>query len=283
MIRMWPAPKKDVKFIPWMIGGTCLLLLLFWGLIGYPIRRDAQRMEDRIREIDALLASRAPVGGESVWRRFRRERIEHGQLIAEWRDRRQQIRTPRMRDALSDMLSYSVEGRIDFKVALFDARQRLARMARDNDVSLPLDLGIPDTIGTDEVAEMRLGQLAATVLLLEQFIAHGIPRVEQVRVLSPVVVPIQDADYSALIFYPIYVRLTAPYERIADWLNTTSPDRAFFALHRFSMAAGEPEDSEQIHVAGTWSAVAYSALDPKHSRTLYDIENEEDDSWLDYY
>ena len=283
MIRMWAAPRKDLPYIPWMIGGTCILILFLWAAIGYPIRRDAKRMEDRIREIDTLLAARAPGTDESIWRQLRRERGAHNRLIAEWHERRQQVRTPQMRDALSDMLSYSVEGRIDFKVALFDARQRLAWMARDHKVTLPLDLGIPDTIGTDEIAEIRLGQLAATVLLLEQFIHHGIPSVEDVRVLSPVMIPIQDTDYSTLIFYPIHVRLTAPYKRIADWLNTTSPDRTFFALHQLSMEAGEPEEDEQIHLIGIWSAVTYSVLAPQQNQNIDDMDNEEDDAWLDHY
>lgn len=279
MIRIAPTPLNPLRAIPVMVGGTLLLILIAWALIGYPLRRAAHETDQRLREVESILATYESVDGHTVDTLLQQEQWIHERLITGWENKRQRAQTTKVGSALTDILTYSVEGRIDFKVALFEARQRLGRKALEQQVLLPPDLGIPDTIGADEDAEIRLGQLAATVRLLEQCITHEIPLVEQVQVLPPSIVPLQNDAYQNITFYPVKIQLMAPYERLAELLSSMMEEGSFFALRRLRLESGAPHDPEQVSVMAVWSAIVYSSAGPSRQRPT---SEQDDESWMVY-
>jgi len=186
-------------------------------------------------------------------------RADFEALRAEWAARKTTIRAFREAAALPNVLDPTPEGRIDFKVALFEARRRLGTKAEAQHVTLPSDLGISDTIGADEDTETRLGQLAATVLLLEKCITHGVPTIVEVRALPPSRIALDDEDFTGRITYPVYMRMRTEYSLLIDILDALIDDAPFFTLRHFHAVSLAPDQPDWVEVRAEWNILVFSA------------------------
>ncbi len=179
-------------------------------------------------------------------------------LQSEWAFRKSAIQTARAQISLSSVLLSTPEGRIDFKVSLYEARLRLGQMARENDVTLPADLGIPETIGADEDAETRLGQLAATVLLLEDCILRRIPVIESVRALPPLVRQVEVDEFTHQVTYPVLIRMRCRYPELLSLLEAHHKPNPIFSLERFHIMGMQQDDPEWLDIQTKWNVILFS-------------------------
>lgn len=279
MIRITPASVVRPHHLPWVVLGTVALLLALAFGVARPLRLERDAMIARTAALNEQMANDERAGeGLSLAERLTREKRAHTRLTEEWEQQTQHIRTFPDGALLTQVLSTTIEGRIDFKVALFEARQRLGQKAAERGVRLPPDLGIPDTIGADEDAELRLGQLAATVRILEHLIHLNVPSIEHVRALPPEILAVKDSRYRSVVFYPVRVRLLCSHEQLTKTLQTLSEGQPFFSLRRVHAMSLFPDEIDELMVRAEWGAVVFVSADAGRERRWEPEETDVD--WL---
>ncbi len=194
---------------------------------------------------------------------LRRERRRHERLLAEWQDLKVLAATFRKDSALERVLGAPEEGRIDFKVSLFNARMRIAETAGRTGMLFPADLGIPETLGATESAEVRLWQLAASVRFLELCIEVGIPAVLEIQARPPLTRPSLLADAPTQTDYPLRVRFQTDYPRFVEWIGRVSRPGEFFGLREVQIAKKQPGGETPIEVTATLHATVFRQPAPR--------------------
>lgn len=283
MIRITPSPLPHVAWLPALLGTTVLVLVIGHLLVWRPLRTRLDETKSATASLQSEARSLAlPDDAEPLAQRLGREVRVHQRLTVEWEQLQSRIHPMRAGPGFNELLTTSIEGRIDFKVALFEARQRLGRKAMTHQVALPPDLGIPDTIGADEDTELRLGHLAATVLLLERCIEHGIDRIETVAQRPPRMLALEEDVERHLVFYPVIIRLSAPYDHVVALLKALRTDDVFIALRRFMVMNEQPDEAGALTVQLQWSVVSWSGS-PARDRALdQDPGLDDPDYWMFY-
>ena len=283
MIRLSPNPRVRANLLPWWIGGTLVVILLLALLVVRPLRSATRILkEQRMTIMTEAAAAAHPPNSDPLEQQLQRERRINQRLTAEWERQRAGIRTIRDSSTLDDILSPSIEGRIDFKVALFEARQRLGQMALAHAVKLPPDLGVPDTIGADEDTEIRLGQMAATVLLLKRCIEHGIPRIDAVDPDPPTLIQLEEEMDRNITFYPVRIRMTAHYDELMQLLDALRHDDILFALRRLHIMNAGPGLLDPLTIDAEWSIVALASTPALQEPWLDEDHELDDEEWMFY-
>jgi HAMP domain-containing protein len=165
------------------------------------------------------------------------------QLRQAWEQHRLQVDTfhgtlpERARVAAGD------DARIDFKVALFNARETLQELAQANGVKLTDDLGIAETIGTEDDTERRLWELGSVVRLVELLVASGVHSIETIAALPPFVYAEVADENEYTLAFPVRVSLQCTYAQLLPLLNALSQKACFYAISqcdisRPSMSSG---------------------------------------------
>ena len=132
------------------------------------------------------------------------------------------------------------EGRIDFKVSLEEAREYLQAEASSSGVSLPLDLGMPDTIASDEKAPSRIGQLATVVRLVEVILPLDIRKVTDIQPLLPLSYPRDEGDPLVTREFPVRVGMECTDVQLQAFLRAIQLPESFFTLRRIQVEMLEP-------------------------------------------
>lgn len=138
------------------------------------------------------------------------------------------------------------EGRIDFKVALFDSRIRLQARARSRDVKVPDDLGMPEDVSSDKNADILLWQLAATVRLMETAIDNPLPEVVRVQALDPFVLEPVSTEGEVLREFPVDLTVTSRLDPLVTFTRFVQQSRTPFMLRRFSIEKVAPDTEELV-------------------------------------
>jgi len=235
---------------------SCVLLVLAvaYGWVSREEARCAATMKVIRREARDLYAGYGNRGLEGI---LRRETTRHEELSREWERLRVKTDTFRGRSPLADSLSASEEGRIDFKVALFEARDRLQKQAAAGGVSLPRGLGMDEAIGTDERAETRFWQLASVVKLVEACIRHGVPVVGSIEILDPQTFPLLEEEGAVAIEFPVRLGLRCSYEALRALLRAFGEEGPFFVVREFSMEKEELDAAELLEAQLVCGAILY--------------------------
>jgi len=213
---------------------TILILSVMVFFLFLPLRKQHRGVKAEIARVKRdLFAFRRDPEGQPLQVQLERGMVRYEQLQRERVYLQTRVDTFRAGSPLTQALSSDEEGRIDFKVALFDARQRLQQRASNKEVSLPPDLGMEDTIGADEHAETRLWQLAAIVKLMEQSIDLGIPIIERIEPIRPVSYPVSEDEDVVVCEFPVRVIMRCPFEMLLAFIDDLLKEEHFFALRRF--------------------------------------------------
>jgi len=261
MIRIQPEltyPRKNMRY-----GiGVLVLLLFLTGLIrlGMDVTRQRQlRGELQLlqEQLDAFETHTLP---RPLHQQLMVERARYQQLEREWDALLPLIQRFRQQ-ILEEMVPRNPEGRIDFIIALMESRQRLEALAREHITVLPPHMGIPDSIGASEESGTRLGQLAATLRILETCIRQDIPIIQEVQVLPPKKRPFQKLEGQVLTLFPVYVNLECSFDELVSLLNDVHSQDLLFTLHHLHVESRFPEDPERLRVHAVWNAAGLSLPD----------------------
>ena len=178
-------------------------------------------------------------------------------LQQEWEHLRAGVATFQSRSSLAETLPADEEGRIDFKVALFEARARLQEQAAARGVTVPLDLGIDETIGADEHAETRLWQLSAIIELLEQSVALGIPSIDSIESLPTIIHPLTEEENAVAEEFPVRLTMHGPFATFLEFIDALVDDGKFFALRRFWLEKEGHRNSSNLKITTVCGSVLF--------------------------
>lgn len=231
-------------------------MLLFGA---YPMYSRVATLNQQIEEVDsALIPYLRLLSQEPLSSRVERELRLKSEMSNEWIELVDRVQTFSSPAKLADLLASSEEGRIDYKVALFDARQRMSQVAASRDVVIPSDLGMTETIGTDEVMASRLWQLATNVSLIELLIDSGALAIDSIRLLDPIDFPVTSlGDSSILKIYPVQFTAIMPFDALVKLIRNFDKGDRFFAMQRLMVMSIDPKQPDILRVNAVASALLF--------------------------
>lgn len=235
----------------WAAGGVHLLSL---------IHRQGQ-LRQALSDLRGQVAVfEAGEGGRSLEELLVREQARYASLVREWEGLEPRIGQFREK-SIAEIFPRNPEGRIDFKIAIIEARQLLQKLSQEHITVLPPQLGIPDSIAESEHADIRQGQLTATLRILVKCIRLDIPEIIRVQSLPPIRHPRIGESGADMLVYPIYMVFESPYETLARLLHEIHNKDLLFSLQHLHLESQFPRDPERLRIHAVWNAVGFSVLD----------------------
>lgn len=251
-----------------------VILLIAFGV--YPLQKTSIRLNDEISELETRINScRSRFGRESLDEQVKLAQEINSKLEKDWQKLSSKVATFNQNAKLEDVLASSEEGRIDYKVALYDARQRIGKKSDVEGIEVPADLGMEETIGTDEVMESKLWQLAANVYLTERLIEKGIQSVNSIEMLDPVAYLLTAFGEAYMLFYPVRIQIRCTYSSFLESLHTVEEENGFYAIQRLLVRRADTEDPELLEATIVCSALLFREELPR-------LEAAEEEEMVEY-
>ena len=244
--------NRERKVVIALFGGTLFLLVLLWGFLVHPALRKRESLRTELTALDAAVQAFRERDGASAYAAVRGENLR---LRREWRRMRDRTMTFRDGSPLGEELPSTEQGRINFKVALIDAREQLVARAREAGTRLPERLGIEETIGEEEDPETRLWQLASMVQLVDNCMHVGVPEITSVSTMPPLTVHDGDAGHAALYEYPTQARMNGTFETAVRFLESLRRHGRFFALRGFQFEIPQRAAESSLQILAVCSAL----------------------------
>ncbi len=217
-----------------LIFVLCLIIVgALWTFVLHPLQDEIAACGDEVLNVEEELAAfliRMEDGGLSE--RLTAATARNRQLVDEWKHLRERVDTFHDHKDIRESLPTYEDGRIDFKVALFEAREELLEDAAVAGVELPEDLGVSETIGTEERAEVRLWHLAATMLLIRRAIDAKLPRVTRIESGRPAALVIDSATAEMAIEFPTRIVARCSFSDLVRFLDLLSQEGRFYAVRK---------------------------------------------------
>ncbi len=241
MKLLQPNAWSERQQVVAIIAATIAIIAALWFLALLPQNVTRRNLERQIREKRAELERKRLLFSEDVLREMKRTEAETGrQLEEEWK---------RMTERLSVIEPPADEGdgrvgHIDFKVALYEARFRMNRKARNLGIELPRNLGMEETVPSGEDARKLLYQLRTLERLTD--VALDL-KVGGIRGLEPLP-PIRHAGPSGAVFleeYPVRMRFEGDIGKVFEWFQATLQSNRTFAVRSFRVD-GTPKGAPSV-------------------------------------
>jgi len=270
MKLLQPNTWNERQQVVAIIAATVAIIAALWFLALLPQNVTRRSIERQIREKRAELERKRLLFSEDVLREMKRAEVETSrQLEAEWK---------RMTERLSviEPLGEDGEGRvghIDFKVALYEARFRMNRKARNLGIELPRNLGMEETVPSGEDARKLLFQLRALERLTD--LALDL-KVGGIRELEPLP-PIRHAGPGGAVFleeYPVRVRFEGDIRKVFEWFDSTLQSNRTFAVRGFRVDGSPKGAPTVLTVTAIMSALHFprelsDVIGPPEEKVLY--------------
>ena len=234
--------------------GICALVTSLWFGLLVVHNNERKRLESEISAMETDLARKGLLLGPEILRKELNKEIAHNnRLISEW------TTTVARVNGFSDLPKISTEriGKIDYKVALFNAKQRLLKKARALGIQLPSDIGMHAVVKSNEDARRLMYQLKAVETLIDTALDMKIKTVK-------FVVPIAPRGYHPLnsteVFveeYPVQIRLYGNVESLYDLLSSALSSEHFFVLRHIKVHSVSETKPDLLDISAVMSSLLF--------------------------
>ncbi len=249
-----PNKVSERKQVVMIILAVCALLALLWYFLLMPMNRQRNRMEAEIDVMATELVQKNYLLGEDALQRKLDTEISHTQnLEKEWKDTVAQVGTL----ALSDDTSTSGVAHIDYKVKLFTVRNRLLQKSRTLGISLPNDLGMDETIVSDEDAYQRMLQLRVAEKLVDLTLDLKIKTVRGLRPLPPIAHRCGANQVEYFREYPLELDLYGTQENLYEFLNVVTEPGHVFVLIGLRVEPTGRSQTDLLNIKAVMSALVF--------------------------
>jgi hypothetical protein len=238
-----------------------LVSVILFGLL-LPVQAKRAEVAGARSSVEEELAGLPGSNGPDLIRAHAAALEERIRLETRWEVLREWLDTFKTPPSFARAAEPTEEGRIDFKVALFEARSNLLQKAQANGVFLPDPLGMDETIAAHEDAETRLWQLSAVVKLIENCIDIGMSGVESVEILAPYDHTLSEERRVYTREFPTRIQLACSFEDTRALLDQLQEEGSFFALRGFRAERISKYRNEPLAVTAVYSG------------TLFDVREE---------
>ena len=231
-IRTWIERQQVLAVM--LTAGILISVILCLPLAA--LNSQCSKLEQKIEGMRAqLMLKNYLLGEDSLKERKSAEQAQNMALVKEWRNMVSRVSVFQKNGEESNV------GHIDFKVKLFDVRQRLLRKSNSLNISLPSDLGVDDAIHSDEDARKRMLQLRTVEMLVNLALDLKIVTLRNIDPLPPVVYR-TDNRTPFMEEYPVQMEFTGDIGNLYALLKGVIQPNSTFALKhvRIEAAQGRP-------------------------------------------
>jgi hypothetical protein len=210
-------------------------------------------MEQDIDGMASELAQKNYLTGEDALQRKLDKEICHYQnLQKEWQETVTRLGTQIPGDDTTSSVA-----NIDFKVTLFTVRQRLLQKSRTLGISLPNDLGVDETIVSNEDAFQRMLQLRVVEKLVDLALDLKIKTVRGIRPLPPVAhrMGINQGEYFRE--YPLELNLYGTQDNLYELLDVVMEPGHVFVLSRLRVEPAGRGRPDLLNIRAVMSALVF--------------------------
>lgn len=232
--------------------GALLFILSYFLLL--PMNRQRKGLE---RDIDAMASELAQknylLGEDALQRKLDTEINRCNTLEKEWQSTVDHLGalTPR------DDASTSSVAHIDFKVTLFTVRQRLLHKSRTLGISLPADLGVDESIVSNEDAFQRMLQLKVVEKLVDLALDLKIKTVRGLRPLPPIAHRIGANQIEYFREYPLELDLYGTQDNLYELLDTVMESGHVFVLRGLRVEPTGQSQNDLLNIKAVMSALVF--------------------------
>lgn len=260
-----PGRWSERQQVVAILIGMGLLLSLLWFFLLLPVNRQRRQLESEIERMTAELAQRNYLLGEdALERRLADETARYARLTNEWQHTLTQLGAFAAEDA-------SVSGgvaHIDFKVALFNVRQRLVQKSRALGVSLPHDLGVDETVESSEDAYQRMLQLRVVEKLVDLALDLKIKTVREIRPLPPITHKAGTRQAEFFVEYPLELDLYGSLDNLYELLGVVMQPEHVYALRGVRVEPTSANRGELLNIKAVMSALVFLKHPAEIGRTV---------------
>lgn len=245
------SERQQVAAIILAVGA---ILLVLWYFLLLPMNRQRKSIEREIEQMSTELAQKNFLMGEdALQRKLDAEVSRHRQIEKEWQESVAQLRAiaPREDTATSGV------AHIDFKVRLFTVRQRLLQKSRTLGVSLPNDLGVEETIVSNEDAFKRMMQLRVVEKLVDLALDLRIKTVRGLRPLPPLAHRSGPGQTEYFREYPLELDLYGTQDDLYELLAVVLEPGNVFVLRGLRVESTGQSRSDLLNIKAVMSALVF--------------------------
>ena len=238
-----------------IILGMAVVLFLLWFFLLLPVNRQRRSIEADIANMATELSQKNYLLGEdALRRRLDEEQLKYGRLTNDWQGTVLQL------GSFTGADDSSVSGgvaHIDFKVALFRVRQRLVQKARTLGVSLPHDLGVDETVESNEDAFQRMVQLRVVEKLVDLSLDLKIKTVREIRPLPTITHKAGPQQEDFFTEFPLELDLYGSLDNLYQLLGVVSEPEHVFALRGLRVEPASSSRDELLNIKAVMSALVF--------------------------
>lgn len=265
-LKSWSERQQVVAVI--LMAGAAIFALWFFLLT--PLNRQRHRLEKEIEGMRSQLAAKNYLLGEEVLQKKRKEKHEHNRYIRkEWTAMASRLAAFPNEEELVE----SHVGHIDFKVALFDVRQRLLKKSRALNISLPHDLGMDDAVHSDEDARKLMLQLRTVEKLVDLTFDLKISMLRHIEPLPPMLHVAGSKGEAFLEEYPVRVKFYGSLENLFNLFQAVLEPDHVFAFRHLRIEAVSRKRLDLLSINAVMSALLFlkdpDELAPASTKTIF--------------
>jgi len=245
------SERQQVVTIILAVGA---ILSLLWYFLLMPMNRQREAIEQDIDSMANDLAQKNYLLGEdALQRKLDAEVTRYKNLEKEWQA------TVNHLGALfpHDDSSTSSVGHIDFKVTLFTVRQRLLQKSRSLGISLPNDLGVDETIVSNEDAFQRILQLRVVEKLVDLALDLKIKTVRGLRPLPPIAHRTGANQVEYFREYPLELDVYGTQDNLYELLDVVMEPGHVFVLRGLRVEPTGRSKSDLLNIKAVMSALVF--------------------------
>ena len=248
--EIW-AERRQVAFI---VAAGALLLFGLWFVILRPSTRHRLQLQRDIETISAQLAETSYlIGEDSLRTRKLEEELFNKRLVKQWE---------RMASALATFKGEPVGagtgvGHIDFKVALYEVRQRLRRMSRATGISFQGDLGMDEKISNQGDTRKLMLQLRTVEKLADLAFRLEVKRLLQIEPFAPIEYSSGGETATFLEEYPVRLRFQGTAANLHQLLKAILQPDTFLVLRDLQIQRLRDNSEGLLDISTVLSALVF--------------------------
>ena len=156
-----------------------------------------------------------------------------------------------------EILRTTEVGKIDFKVALFEVRERLRRKADEYGIRPTYELAIDEKVLSNEDARKRMLQLRAAERIMDTTLGLKVHRIESVEPLEPVAHQDPETGEVFLEEYPVRIQFVGNIENVYAFFQELFQTNRVFAVRRMRLEKESLNNPDRIRAEATVSALVF--------------------------
>ncbi len=245
-----------------LLLNAALALFLIFALL-LPSKRRTERLHSNIDEIaDTITRLKgrrsAPAGALLQRTKKRVEALEH-----RWEIVRSRADTFKKDSFVDNMVPGASDNRIDFRVALYKAREKLIATAIEADTELPRPLALKESVPEGSDPALKMWQIASIIKILSTIMEHGAKSIDHIEVLEPQEHP-SESDFSASAYeFPVAVSFKMDFESLTQLIDHSLSGENFLAWRAINIEKQSRHPGSPLHVDAIIAA-EHLGMDPGH-------------------